>query len=143
MKIKLWADLVDWTIEARVDGDIITINGEAIDLSGIPEGYRLPGSAVGNKFFVESDFVERIDGVLSFTIRLPVKGDSPEEYRNPITPIILDVVSGEVVFPDTAPPVQPELPTPEYIENTDTEELLTIDGGIDDGGPEPTSSNKD
>ena len=104
MKIKLWSDLVDWPLEALVKDDVITINGEAIDLSGIPEGYRLPGSAVGNKFFVESSYVERIGKTLHFTLRLPVTWDSPEEYRNPAEPIILDARSGPVKFPDTAPP---------------------------------------
>ncbi|WP_339484143.1 hypothetical protein [Pseudomonas sivasensis] len=104
MKIKLWAALMDETLEASVQGDVITINGEAVDLSGIPSGYRLPGSAVGNKFFVESDYVERIGKTLHFTLRLPVTWESPEEYRNPAEPIILDARSGPVKFPDTAPP---------------------------------------
>lgn len=103
MKIKLWAALMEDTLEASVHGDVITINGEAIDLSGIPDGYRLPGSAVGNKFFVETDYVERIGKTLHFTLRLPVAWDSPEEYRNPPEPIILDARSGPVKFPDTAP----------------------------------------
>ncbi|AWH15457.1 tail fiber assembly protein [Pseudomonas phage 98PfluR60PP] len=106
MKIKLWADLVDWPLEASVDGDVITINGEIIDLSGIPSGYRLPGSAVGNKFFVETEYVERINGVLCFTLRLPVTWDSPEEFRNPGEPIIIEVTEGAVVFPNTAPIVE-------------------------------------
>lgn len=112
MKIKLWADLVDWPLEASVDGDVIAINGEAIDLSGIPEGYRLPGSAVGNKFFVETEFVSRIDGVLSFTLRLPVQWDSPEGLRNPVAPLVLSVRSGPVNFPDTSPPVVEVEPIP-------------------------------
>lgn len=103
MKIKLWAALMDDTLEASVQGDVITINGEVIDLSVIPVGYKLPGSAVKNKFFFEGDYIQRINGVLNFTLRLPVRMDSPEEYRNPVTPIILDVVSGNVPFPDTTP----------------------------------------
>lgn len=104
MKIKLWACLMDEPLVASVSGDIIHINGEAIDLSGIPEGFRLPGSAVGNRFFVEADYVERIGKTLNFTLRLPVAWDSPEEYRNPSEPIILDARSGPVKFPDTSPP---------------------------------------
>lgn len=103
MKIKLWADLVEGPLDASVSGDVITINGEAIDLSGIPEGYRLPGSAVGNKFFVETDFVERIGKTLYLTLRLPVSWDSPEEYRNPNEPLVIDARSGQVKFPDTSP----------------------------------------
>lgn len=112
MKIKLWADFIDGPLEASVNGDVLTINGEEIDLSGIPAGYRLPGSAVGNKFFVETDYIERIDGVLNFTLRLPVRWDSPEEFRNPAEPIIIDIQSGVVPFPDTSPP------TPEAFEPT-------------------------
>lgn len=107
MKIKLWADLVDWPLAASVDGDVITINGESIDLSGIPDGHRLPGDAVGNKFFVETEYVERRGKTLYFTLRLPVAWDSPEEYRNPAEPIVIDARSGPVKFPDTTP-VQPE-----------------------------------
>lgn len=103
MKIKLWPDLVDWPLEASVSGDVITINGEKIDLSGIPDGFRLPGSAVGNRFFVENEYVERIGKTLHLTIRLPVAWDSPEEYRNPAEPIIIDARSGSLKVPDTSP----------------------------------------
>ena len=125
MKIKLWAALMEDTLEAYVEGDTITINGEVIDLSVIPNGYKLPGSAVKNNFFVESDYIQRIDGVLNFTLRLPVQMDSPEEYRNPITPIILDVVSGNVPFPDTTPvPVTSESIVEEVdAENTESEDF--------------------
>lgn len=70
------------TLEASVDGDVITINGEAIDLSGIP-----------------------------------VHWDSPEEFRNPLVPIVLDVVDGAVPFPDTSPPVLEPTPLPEEPED--------------------------
>ena len=107
MKIKLWADLVDWPIKASVKGDVITINGEEIDLSGIPDGYSLPGSAVGNKFFVETEMVQRIGKTLHFTLRLPVQWGSPEEFRNPKEPIVIDVKNGPVNLPDTTP-VKPQ-----------------------------------
>ncbi|WP_017528111.1 hypothetical protein [Pseudomonas fluorescens] len=128
MKIKLWADLVSWPLEASVSGDVITINGEAIDLSGIPDGYRLPGSAVGNKFFVESEFVERKGKTLHFTLRLPVSWDSPEEYRNPAGPIILDARSGPVKFPDTTP-IKPT--TAEVIEPGEQLEVAQDGGSIE------------
>ncbi|MBB6287615.1 MULTISPECIES: hypothetical protein [unclassified Pseudomonas] len=117
MKIKLWADLVDWPLVATVSGDVITINGESIDLSGIHDGYRLPGSAVGNKFFVETEYVERIGKTLHFTLRLPVHWDSPEEYRSPSEPIIIDVHSGPVKFPVTTPLASPPALLPEVQEN--------------------------
>lgn len=129
MKIKLWPDLVDWPLEASVSGNIITINGENIDLSGIPDGFRLPGSAIGNRFFVESEFVERNGDTLHLTLRLPVVWDSPGQHRNPAEPLILDVQSGPVKFPDTSPP-EPEVP--EMI--PDPEQITEVP---EDGGPEP------
>lgn len=125
MIIRLFPFLMEDIIEASVMGDVITINGESIDLSGIPTGYRLPGSAVGNAFFVETDYIERIDGVLNFTLRLPVHWDSPEEFRNPVEPIILNAQSGEVPFPDTSPPIQ------EVFEPNPLQEEP------ENGGPEP------
>lgn len=108
MKITLWPDLIEGPIEASVNGDVLTLNGEDLDFSGIPDGYRLPASAVSNRFFLDgsSDFVERKGKTLYFSLRLPVTMDSPEEVRNPPTPIVLDVRSGAVKFPDTSAPVQ-------------------------------------
>lgn len=133
MKIKLWADLVDWPLEASVSGDVITINGEDIDLSGIPEGYRLPGSAVGNKFFVETEFVERINGELNFTIRLPVHWDTVEEYRNPSKPIFISVKKGVVNFPDTTPPEPVEIPEI-VLEDIELVEIEPIDDEVSKHG---------
>lgn len=128
MKIKLWAALMEDKLEAIVEGDVITINGEAIDLSGIPDGYRLPGSAVGNRFFVESEYVERIGKTLHFTLRLPVTTDTPEEYRNPTEPIILDARSGPVKLPDTSPPA---VVIPEAIESGEKLEVTEDDRSIE------------
>ncbi|AMW64551.1 hypothetical protein QIT80_gp91 (endogenous virus) [Pseudomonas phage phiAH14a] len=121
MKIKLSPFLTDWPLEASVNGDILTLNGEVIDLSLLPEGHRLPGSAVCNPFFVETEYVERKDGVLHLTLRLPVDWDSPEEYRNPPEPIILDVSAGLVNFPDTTPPAPPVVELPVIEEPTQEE----------------------
>lgn len=117
VKITLWPDLIDGPLEASVSGDVLTLNGEDLDFSGIPDGYRLPASAVNNRFFLEgsSDFVERKGKTLYFSLRLPVTMDSPEEFRNPPTPIVLDARAGPVKFPDTSAPVQeppgnPEVP---------------------------------
>jgi hypothetical protein len=116
MKIKLFPFLSDWQLVASVSGDVLTIDGEDIDLSGIPDGHRLPGSAVGNRFFVESEYVERKGKTLYFTLRLPVDWNSPEEYRNPEEPIVIDARSGPVKFPDTSPPAAPVVELPEIQE---------------------------
>lgn len=129
MKITLFPHLCDWELEASVSGDVITINGEKIDLSDIPDGFKLPGDAVGNKFFDGPWFVERIGKTLHFVLRLPVQHESPDEYRNPLEPIIIDARSGSVKFPDTSPPA------------TTIDEIEIIKEESENGGLEPTSTD--
>lgn len=109
MKIKLWPDLVSWSVEASVSGDVITINGEKFDFSPLKSGFRLPASAIGSNYFVTGEFIERIDGIINITLLFPVDWRSPEEIRNPLTPIYLDVVDGAVPFPDASPQGESEL----------------------------------
>ena len=140
MKFTFWPDLVDWPIKVSVSGDVLTVNDESIDLSVIPEGYRLPGSATGNKFFIESEYVERLDGVLYVNLRLPVSWDSPEEYRNPVTPLVINVADGDVLLPDTTPPqpqpvnVDLEIPEPEKEEPVYGSESIEENSGADGFG---------
>lgn len=103
MKITLYQVLSDEKIEASVKDDVITINGEAIDLSVIPDGFRLPGGAVDNDWFVPGTYVERANGHFELFLRFPVKWDSPDVLRAPETPITLDVKSGKVLFPNVEP----------------------------------------
>lgn len=50
-------------------GDVLTINGDPIDLSVIPDGATLPAGAIDSEWIVGP--VERIDGVLHLTLLLP------------------------------------------------------------------------
>lgn len=109
MKIKLFPFLGFETMEASVSGDVITINGEAIDLGPLPDGFRLLGEATGNKFFVPTEYIQRIDGELHFTLFLHVEAETDEQWRNPPEPLILSVTKGKVPIPDTSPPA-PEVP---------------------------------
>lgn len=104
MKIKLWPDFIEGPLAASVNGDVLTINGEEFDFSGIPEGHRLPASAVANRFFMtgSSEFIERKGKTLYLTIKFPVYLDSPEGIRNPPDPIIIDARSGQIKFPDAS-----------------------------------------
>ncbi|WP_338568695.1 hypothetical protein V6L78_19695 [Pseudomonas canadensis] len=121
MKIKLYPDLLKGPLEASVSGDALTINGEVFDFSGIPDGYRLPASAVTNRFFMEDsrEFIERKGNTLYLTLKLPVEMDSPEEVRNPSEPIVIDARSGPVKFPDTSPSVPTLIESPEIIEGSE------------------------
>ncbi|MGX5797339.1 hypothetical protein ACWHY4_26870 [Pseudomonas sp. E2-15] len=103
MKIKLFPVFSDERLEAIVNGDSITINGENIDFAVIPDGYRLPAHAVDNVWMVHGTYIERLGGEIHMSIRFPVEWDSPEEVRAPETPIILDVKSGAVKFPSVEP----------------------------------------
>lgn len=103
MKIKLFPFLTDDTISASVHGDVITINGEPYDLSGIPEGYQLPANAVGSDWLSVSDFVERVGGEISLTLKYRVQWDSPVDIRTPDEPIVLSVSDGAVKFPTVEP----------------------------------------
>lgn len=106
MKITLWPDLVSWPMDVSVNKDTLTINGESFDFSVIPDGYSLPGKAVGSKYFVDAAEIFRKDGVIHVSILLPVSADSPEELRNPAKPIVISAKSGKVAIPDTSPVVK-------------------------------------
>jgi hypothetical protein len=62
-------------------GDVLTVNGEAFDLSGIPEGATLPREAVACDWLA-SDITRR-GGSLQMTILLPHGANAPEETRHP------------------------------------------------------------
>ncbi|QLG94966.1 hypothetical protein HZF02_24850 [Pseudomonas yamanorum] len=100
IKIKLWPDLVDWKVNMSVKGMRITIDGEEIDLSVIPDGHKLPGSAVNNRWFVAHEFVERVGNDISLTLRYPVEWESPPE------PIVIECGNGKVYMPDSRPKKQ-------------------------------------
>lgn len=62
-------------------GDVITINGEAFDFSMLPDGALLPREAISSDWLVSD--VERINGIIQFTMILPHGADAPAEMRQP------------------------------------------------------------
>lgn len=136
MKITLFPFLGYEEYTAYVKGDVITINGEDIDLSPLPDGFRLLASETGNKFFVPTTYIERIGGEISFTLFLNVHAETDEKWRDPEFPNILVVKEGKVPLPDTSPPVEEVFIPPNVIEDTikDSEiiELVTKEEGGDD-----------
>jgi hypothetical protein len=81
-----------------VAGDVITVNGEAFDLSAIPEGATLPREAVDCDWLASD--IERQDGQLRLTLRLPHGPDAPEATRFP-QPITI-TADGPVALPPFA-----------------------------------------
>jgi hypothetical protein len=76
-------------------GDILTINGEAFDLSGIPEGATLPCAAVACDWLASD--IERAGGVLRLTLILPHGAAAPHETLFPATITLTE--DGPVTLP--------------------------------------------
>jgi hypothetical protein len=76
-------------------GDVLTVNGVALDFSAIGEGDTLPRDAVGNAWVVSD--VTRTAGVLSLSVILPLAADAVEAARFP-DPVTL-VGDGAVTLP--------------------------------------------
>ncbi|WP_124407319.1 hypothetical protein [Pseudomonas sp. R4-39-08] len=111
MKIKLMPFLTSDTVSGSVNGDVLTLNGDSYDFAPLKVGFRLPSSAIASDWFV--DYVERRGQAIHLTLRLPVQADSPDKYRNPIEPIVIDARNGPITFPDTSAPTLPMVELPE------------------------------
>lgn len=85
MKITLTPTRWDDALSLSKSGDTLTINGEAYDMSGIPDGATLPREAV-NCDWLASD-IKRVGGTIHLTMILPHGASAPQEtlYPQPIT----------------------------------------------------------
>jgi hypothetical protein len=72
---------MDGTLTVTKAGDKLTVNRRVFDLSVIPDGSTLPADAIDSEWFVGA--VERIDGDLHVTLRLPHGPDASEQMRFP------------------------------------------------------------
>lgn len=61
---------------ASKTGDVLTLNGETFDFSQLREGDTLPAAAIESEWITGT--VERIEGVLHLSLRLP-QGPSPSQ----------------------------------------------------------------
>lgn len=84
----------EWSLEASVTGDVITINGEAFDFSSLPDGATIPEGTVPTDFIVGP--VERADGELRLTLLLP---HGPDPKHSVAFPVPVTVTSGRVPLP--------------------------------------------
>jgi hypothetical protein len=86
---------MDDTLTASVAGDVLTLNGEALDFGPLANGATLPKEAIDNPWIAGP--VERaLDGTLTVPLILPHGGDAPQET---LFPAPLDVTSGAVPLP--------------------------------------------
>ncbi|CAI3796862.1 hypothetical protein GLGCALEP_01659 [Pseudomonas sp. MM221] len=82
MIIKLSPVRSDIRLSVVKAGDLLEVNGVALDFSRLADGSTLPAEAVGCNFVISP--VERINGALVLTLMLPHDADAPEGARFPV-----------------------------------------------------------
>jgi hypothetical protein len=94
MILKLSPVRSDIHLSVAKTGDILEVNGVALDFSRLANGATLPAEAVGCNFVVAP--VERINGDLVLTLMLPHDADAPQGARFPVD---LYPADGQVQLP--------------------------------------------
>jgi hypothetical protein len=100
MRISLSPQRRDDKVAVSKAGDLLTINGEQFDFTGLPDGATIPAGEVPCQWIVGP--VERIDGDLHLTLLLP-HGPSPSQAVAFPTDIV-DPVDGEIALPHEEEP---------------------------------------
>lgn len=96
MNIIFTAQRRDDALTLAVSGDTLTINGEAFDFSGVPDGATLPREAVACDM-IAGDVERNGSGVLTVPVLLPIGPDAPDAARFPDP--MTDVPDGPVALP--------------------------------------------
>jgi len=125
MRIKLSPFSADETLVLSRSGESITINGMKLDFEALPDGAMLPATATGCPWLYGP--VQRIDGELTLTVRLPHGAQASEQSRFPVD--IVNPPDGRVQLPtDFDPkPEQPEVSWPETIGSIDWSKMVTAE----------------
>lgn len=107
MLIKLSPVRSDVELAVTKAGDTLIINGVSLDFSRLESGDTLVAEAVGSDWVTQ--VVERIDGKLVVTLKLPHAADAPEFARFPVD--IINPADGSVYLPglDTSSAQQPSV----------------------------------
>ncbi|ASN67955.1 hypothetical protein 9F7_2 [uncultured Caudovirales phage] len=95
MRIKLSPTGDDVQIAVTKSGDKLTINGQVLDFSKLPDGATLPAGSIACEWITVP--VERVDGDLVVTLRLPHGANAPEAARFPED--IVNPADGAVLLP--------------------------------------------
>lgn len=96
MELKFSPICSDDDLSLSVVGDVLTINGDDLDLSGIPAGATLPRKAVASEWITGP--IERdLAGRLHVQIMLPHGPDAPKSRRFP-APITV-TADGPITLP--------------------------------------------
>ena len=73
---------MDATLTASVEGDVLTLNGEALDFGPLPSGATLPRAAI-DCIWVSGDVTRDSDGTLTVPLILPHGGNAPAQTLFP------------------------------------------------------------
>lgn len=99
MKILLSPQRRDDTLDLVKNGEVLSINGEAFDLSRVGEGDTLPRLAIDSVWFAGD--VERINGELVLTLFLPNPWNYSQAQAFPVP--LENVQDGPVPLPQPLP----------------------------------------
>lgn len=95
MRISLCPVRRDEKLSVVKAGELLTINGDEIDLSTLPEGASLPAAAVSNPWMIGD--VQRIGGELHLSLLLPHGPNPSAEVAFPAT--LNNPPDGEINLP--------------------------------------------
>ena len=125
MRIKLSPFGADKKLVLSRSGESITINGMALDFEALHDGAMLPATATGCPWLYGP--VQRIEGELTLTVRLPHGAESSEQSRFPVD--IVNPPDGRIQLPtDFDPkPEQPEVSWPDTIVSIDWSQMVTAE----------------
>lgn len=100
MRISFSPSRMDGALTLARQGDVLTINGQSLDFSSLPDGATLPPEAITSDWIVGP--VERIGGVLHLALILP-HGARPSPVVAYPEPIIV-TTDGPVAVPHDPEP---------------------------------------
>lgn len=83
------------SLSIHKSGEVLTINGEVFDFSGLPDGATLPRSAIACNML--SGDVERVGGELVIPLMFPHGPNPPPAVAFP--DVLIDVPDGNVELP--------------------------------------------
>lgn len=109
MHINLFPVRLDEPMLLDREGDVLYVNGEAFDFGQLLEGATLPRKAVLSDWFPGE--VNRIDGELHLTLRLPHGPNAPESTRFPVPIEVLEDGPVELPIYDSIPDPEPPIET--------------------------------
>ena len=103
---------MDTELAAEVEGDVLTLNGDALDFGPLPAGGVLPRTAVSSPW-ITGDVTRDLAGVLTVPILLPHGANAPSET---LFPAPITCGDGPVPLPPhDAPKPDNETPQPEEV----------------------------